>query len=118
MSETLDHLLAHQPTRWRSFTTEQEFLRCCGKDWGSFKKKRKPDEEAYPEWARHVADEIDLNAPRSAEALPALAEAIEHIDPDCKNDKHPACPGWTFADDLDRTTPCECACHDPEEHQP
>lgn len=43
---------------------------------------------------------------------------VEHIDPDCKNDKHPACPGWTFADDLDRHTPCECACHDPEEHQP
>lgn len=43
---------------------------------------------------------------------------VEHIDPDCTGGKHAACPGWTFADDLDRTTPCECACHNPEEHQP
>lgn len=69
MSYTLDQLMAHQPSRWRSFTTDQEFLRCCGQDWGSFKKKRKPEEEAYAEWARHVSDAIDAEYPRSDDAL-------------------------------------------------
>jgi hypothetical protein len=34
------------------------------------------------------------------------------VDPDCLAGKHPACPGWTFDDDLDDEVPCECGCHD------
>lgn len=49
-------------------------------------------------------------------ATDALADAV-HIDPDCRGDKHPACPGWTFDEQHDRPTPCECACHDPHAHQ-
>lgn len=41
----------------------------------------------------------------------------EHIDPDCKQAKHRACPGWTLNTDTDNATPCECPCHDPEPPQ-
>lgn len=60
----------------------------------------------------------DCTAPRHSSRCwrgqHAATAPAEHIDPDCKSDKHPACPGWTFAEDLDRATPCECPCHAPE----
>lgn len=35
----------------------------------------------------------------------------ERIDPDCRDGKHPACPGWTWDTTTDTETRCTCPCH-------
>lgn len=67
---------------------------------------------------RAIIDGCDETAdcPATAHSYRCWKGRLEaaHIDPDCTNGKHPACPGWTFDDTNDTTVPCECACHDPE----
>lgn len=49
-------LKEHKPSRWRSFTTDEAVLRCCGQDFGPVSKRRKRDTpDARDEWADHVA---------------------------------------------------------------
>ncbi len=33
------------------------------------------------------------------------------VDPDCRDGKHTACPGWTFNLATDDLGSCTCACH-------
>lgn len=51
-----DFLRKHRPSRWRSFTTDQEVLRCCGQDFGPVaKRQKKGAPDAWDQWADHVA---------------------------------------------------------------
>jgi hypothetical protein len=47
----------HNPSRWRSFTNDNEILSCCGHDFGNATKraKRGDNEQAWKDWAEHVA---------------------------------------------------------------
>lgn len=50
-------LKRHQPSRWRSFTTDEEVLRCCGQDFGpKTARQRKDAPSAWDLWADHVAE--------------------------------------------------------------
>lgn len=45
----------HKPSRWRSFTTEMEVLRCCGQDFGPVTRRpKRGDPDAWDLWADHV----------------------------------------------------------------
>jgi hypothetical protein len=46
----------HQPSRWRSITTELEVLSCCGQDFGPVARRpKKDDRTAWEAWADHLA---------------------------------------------------------------
>ncbi|MFV8049916.1 hypothetical protein [Mycobacterium sp. 48b] len=52
----------HKPSRWRSFSNDNEILRCanCKTDFGRLTgKPRRNDPDPYDLWAEHVAAEID-----------------------------------------------------------
>lgn len=52
-------LYEHQPSRWRSITTELEVLRCCGEDFGpATRRPRKGEPTAWEAWANHVSAAI------------------------------------------------------------
>jgi hypothetical protein len=58
MRRTIDagFLREHKPSRWRSFSTDQEILRCCNQDFGPVVKRIKPGApDAWDLWADHVA---------------------------------------------------------------
>jgi hypothetical protein len=49
-------LIEHQPSQWRSFTTDEIVYRCCGQDFGPVSKKRGKDSPTpYALWVEHVA---------------------------------------------------------------
>ena len=51
------HLAKHRPTRWRSFSNDNEILRCCGQDFGRLTgKPKRTDPDPYALWAQHVAE--------------------------------------------------------------
>lgn len=52
----------HKPSRWRSFSNDNEILRCakCKTDFGRLTgKNHRNDPDPYDLWAEHVAAEID-----------------------------------------------------------
>jgi hypothetical protein len=64
MAEGIAEVLrAHKPSRWRSFTNENEILRCCGKDFGNATRKpsRDDSEKAWAEFAAHQAEVLAAN---------------------------------------------------------
>lgn len=68
-------LARHQPSRWRSFTNDNEILRCCGQDFGNAtrKGKRGDDERGWDAWLAHVAAE-------QAKAVATWIEADEQVE--------------------------------------
>lgn len=50
-------IAAHQPSRWRSFTNDNEILRCCGQDFGNptRKAKRGDSDTAWAAYSEHLA---------------------------------------------------------------
>lgn len=74
---TVEALIAHRPSRWRSFTNDNEILRCCGLDFGNAtrKCKRGDDELAWAQWAEHAARAAAPDALRVR--VEALAACIE-----------------------------------------
>lgn len=70
--------------------------------------------ESTPTPLGHVVHRItrDAIAARIREqGSRAFGATSRPIDPDCRADKHPACPGWTWDTEADTETPCACNCH-------
>ncbi|MGO4298272.1 hypothetical protein [Glutamicibacter sp. MCAF14] len=78
---TIQEILeAHKPSRWRSFTNENEILRCCGKDFGNATKKAKRGDGhlAWTEFNAHVAEVLDKHMQeREAAVIAGLAELLD-----------------------------------------
>lgn len=70
---------------------------------------------------KNLACWCPLDQPCHADVLLEIANeplqsevTAERIDPDCRDGKHPACPGWTWDTDRDAEAPCACPCHTAE----
>lgn len=90
-------LKAHQPSRWRSFTNENEILRCCGQDFGNATRKavRGDYSKAVADFAAHQASVVAaIVREAQAEALREAADELTWVRPEKSPCREPeACCG-------------------------
>lgn len=82
-------IVAHRPSRWRSFSNDNEVLRCCGQDFGNATRKarRGDDEQAWADWAAHVeaaagAERCERPARAAGANVAAALDAVPRVDAD------------------------------------
>ena len=68
--------------------------------------------------AKQLRDELDRAIGEAERGLADLLAPTEpfgfdmvHISPDCREEKHRACIGRAWSDQVEDEVPCDCTCH-------